>query len=95
MSAAYKVTGPFWFAALEKSGILEALLRRANDKVGDFNASDVTFALDGLARLGLQPQTLLLDALADKVCVMSFSYPSSMIFLIPNILYMRGRWMVV
>ncbi|BDA42803.1 hypothetical protein COCOBI_03-6960 [Coccomyxa sp. Obi] len=68
--------------ALEKSGILEALLRRANDKVGDFNASDVTFALDGLARLGLQPETPLLDALADKVAADASKLQSSQVSLI-------------
>ncbi len=53
--------------ALERSGMLEALLKRTSDKVASFCASDVTFALDGMARLRMQPETPLLDALADKV----------------------------
>ncbi|KAK9909614.1 hypothetical protein WJX75_005137 [Coccomyxa subellipsoidea] len=53
--------------ALERSGMLDALLKRASDKIGSFCASDVTFALDGMARLRLQPETPVLDALAQKV----------------------------
>lgn len=54
-------------AALERSGMLDALLKRASDKIGSFCASDVTFALDGMARMRLQPETPVLDALAQKV----------------------------
>lgn len=54
-------------AALEQSGLLEVLLKQANRMVDCFCATDVTFALDGLARLNMQPETTLLDALAEKV----------------------------
>ena len=54
-------------AALERSGVLAALLKRVSDKIGSFTASDVTFALDGMARLRMLPGTPLMDALANKV----------------------------
>lgn len=53
--------------ALESSGLLDRLLALAKSKISAFGPLEVTLALDGLARLKLQPGTPLLDALAEQV----------------------------
>ena len=54
-------------AALEASGVLERLVEMARARVACFGAAEVTFVLDGLARLELQPPTPFLKALAAQV----------------------------
>jgi hypothetical protein len=54
-------------AELERSKLVEQLIEAASKHVASFGATEVTLALDGLARLRAQPPTVLLDALAQQV----------------------------
>ena len=54
-------------AELERSKLVDHLVEAAAKHVKSFGATEVTLALDGLARLRCQPSTVLLDALAQQV----------------------------
>ena len=54
-------------AELGRAKLVEQLIEAASKHVTSFNSTEVTLALDGLARLRAQPPTVLLDALAQQV----------------------------
>ena len=56
-------------AALEKSGVLERLVAMAAKRVSSFGPSELTFVLDGMARLEVKAPAAFMSALALWVIV--------------------------